>query len=133
VEGKIKFSYPVIMLGKEVDGIYLEFKEGKVITARSEKGEDFLHSLLDIDENARYVGELGIGTNYNIKKFTKNLLFDEKIGGTIHIATGSAFPEAGGDNVSGVHVDMVCDMKKSGEIYADGELIYKQGKFINQP
>lgn len=133
VEGKIKFSYPVIVLGKEIDGIRLEFREGKVITARAEKGEDFLISLLDIDENSRYVGELGIGTNYNINKFTRNLLFDEKIGGTIHIATGSSFPEAGGDNDSGVHVDMVCDMKKSGEIYADGELIYKQGKFIDLP
>lgn len=133
VEGYIKISYPVILLGKEIDGIYLEFKEGKVVTARAEKGEDFLHSLLDIDENARYVGELGIGTNYNIKRFTRNLLFDEKIGGTIHIAMGNAFPEAGGDNFSGVHVDMICDMNKSGEIYADGELIYKQGKFLVQP
>lgn len=130
VEGHIKFSYPVILLGKEIDGIYIEFKEGKAVKAHADKGEDFLRSLLEIDEGARYCGEFGIGTNYSIKKFTKNILFDEKIGGTVHIATGNAFPEAGGENVSGVHVDMVCDMNKSGEIYADDELIYKHGKFI---
>ena len=133
VEGHIKFSYPVILLGKEINGIYLEFQDGKVVTAHADKGEDFLHSLLDIDEGSRYVGEFGIGTNYNIEKFTRNILFDEKIGGTIHIAIGNAFPEAGGDNVSGVHMDMVCDMKVSGEMYADGELVYKQGRFIKQP
>lgn len=133
VEGHIKFSYPVILLGKEIDGIYLEFCEGKVVTSHAEKGEDFLNSLLNIDEGSRYVGEFGIGTNYNIESFTRNILFDEKIGGTIHIAIGNAFLEAGGDNISGVHVDMVCDMRISGEIYADGELVYKHGRFINQP
>ncbi len=130
VEGHIRFSYPVITAGKEIDGIFLQFKEGKVIKATASKGEDFLHSLLDVDEGSRYLGEIGIGTNEHIKQFTKNILFDEKIGGTIHTAIGNAFQEAGGDNQSSIHIDMICDMKSCGEIFADDKLVYSKGRFV---
>jgi len=131
VEGYISYSYPVVAVGREINGIWLEFKDGKVVKAAADKGEDFLHSLLDIDDGSRYLGEIGIGTNYNIKRFTRNILFDEKIGGTIHTAIGNSFTEAGGDNQSGIHLDMVCDMQDHGKIYADGKLIYRSGKFVD--
>jgi aminopeptidase len=130
VEGYISYSYPVVAVGKEINGIRLEFNNGKVVKAAADKGEDFLNSLLDIDDGSRYLGEIGIGTNYNIKRFTRNILFDEKIGGTIHTAIGNSFAEAGGDNQSGIHLDMVCDMQNQGEIYVDDKLIYRNGKFL---
>jgi aminopeptidase len=131
VEGYIRFSYPGIFNGKEIEDIKLEFKEGKVVKATAAKGEDLLSALLDIDAGARTLGEFAIGTNYGIQKFTKNMLFDEKIGGTIHAAIGAVPAETGGTNQSGIHWDMLCNMSDGGEIYADGELIYKDGKFIN--
>ncbi|SHH25629.1 Leucyl aminopeptidase (aminopeptidase T) [Caloranaerobacter azorensis DSM 13643] len=130
VEGYIRFSYPGIFVGKEIEDIRLEFKEGKVVKATAAKGEDLLHALLDTDEGARYLGEIAIGTNYGIQKFTKNMLFDEKMGGTVHAAIGAAPKETGGNNESGIHWDMLCDMKNGGRIYADGELFYKDGKFL---
>ncbi len=130
VNGKIRFSFPGIYAGKEVEDIRLEFKDGKVINASAAKGEDLLNSLLDTDEGSRFLGEVAIGTNYGITKFTKNILFDEKIGGTVHLAIGSGFSETGGTNESGVHWDMICDMRAEGKIYADGELIYEKGAFI---
>ncbi len=132
VEGCIKFSFPGIYMGKEIEDIRLEFSNGKVVKASAAKGEDLLLALLDTDEGARYVGEIAIGTNYGIKKFTKNMLFDEKIGGTVHAAIGSAPKETGGKNQSGIHWDMLCDMKEHGEIYADNELFYKKGQFIKE-
>jgi len=89
-----------------------------------------LHALLDTDPGARFVGEVAVGTNFGIQKFTRNMLFDEKIGGTVHLAIGASYPESGGKNQSGIHWDMLCDMRQGGEIYADGELIYKDGKFL---
>ena len=108
----------------------LIFKDGKVVEAKASKGQNLLLQLLETDEGARYVGEIAVGTNHNITQFTKNMLFDEKIGGTIHLAIGRSLPESGGVNKSSIHWDMVCDMKDGGEIYADDELIYKNGKFI---
>jgi len=130
VEGKIRFTYPAIYAGREVKDVFLTFEKGRIITAKAEKGEDFLTSILEQDEGAKYVGEISIATNYSITKFTKNILFDEKIGGTIHLAIGASIQETGGKNIAAIHWDMVCDMKECGEIYADGKLIYKNGKFI---
>lgn len=130
VNGQIRFTYPAIHMGNEVEDIVLTFKDGKVVNATAKKGEEFLKKMLATDEGASMVGEIAVGTNYNIKRFTKNILFDEKLGGTIHLAVGASLPEAGGLNQSGIHWDIICDMKDGGEIYADGELIYKDGKFI---
>jgi len=130
VEGHIRFSYPGIYMGKEIEDIRLQFKNGKVVKASAAKREDLLLTLLDTDEGSRFLGEIAVGTNYGIQEFTKNMLFDEKIGGTVHAALGSAPKETGGKNESGIHWDMLCDMKNGGEIYADGELIYKDGKFL---
>jgi aminopeptidase len=129
VEGKIRFTYPAIYLGREVRGISLQFKNGKVVKASAEKGEDLLHSLLNLDEGARTLGEFAFGNNYRIQRFTKMILFDEKIGGTIHCALGASYPETGGKNVSAFHWDMICDMRQ-GRVYADDKLIYENGKFI---
>ncbi len=130
VEGKIRFSFPGIYSGKEIEDIRLKFEDGKVVKASAAKGEELLHSLLDTDEGSRYVGEVAVGCNKGIKEFSRNMLFDEKIGGTIHLALGRSYPETGGKNISTIHWDMLCDMKDGGEIYADGELIYRDGEFI---
>jgi len=130
INGHINFSYPGIYMGKEVDDIRLEVKDGKVIRATAKKGEDLLKSLLETDAGASFFGEVAIGTNYGIGKFTRNMLFDEKLGGTVHMAVGDSMPEAGGKNRSSLHWDMLCDMHDGGTIHADGELFYKDGKFI---
>ncbi len=129
VNGWVCFHYPTIYAGREVTDVELWFENGKVVKEKAAKGEELLTSLLNTDPGARYLGELGIGTNYEIKRFTKNMLFDEKLGGTIHLAVGGSFPEAGGKNESGIHWDMLCDMH-DGEISVDGELFYKNGSFL---
>lgn len=129
VEGCMRFSFPGIYAGQEIEDIRLQFREGKVVDATAARGETLLHALLDTDPGARVVGELGIGTNPGIDRFTRNMLFDEKISGTVHLAIGSGFPETGGRNVSGIHWDMLCDLREGGEIYADGRLIYRSGAF----
>jgi len=128
-DGTIRFTFPGIRAGKEVEDMKLTFKEGKVVKASAVKGNDILQETLKID-GADRIGELGIGTNYGIKRFTKNMLFDEKMGGTIHIALGASIPQTGGLNKSAIHWDILKDMKKDGEIYADGKLFYKNGKFM---
>lgn len=130
IDGYITFSFPGIYAGKEIENIYFEVEKGKVVKATASKGEDLLKALLDTDEGSCFFGEVAIGTNYGIKKFTRNMLFDEKIGGTIHMAIGDSMLEAGGKNRSAIHWDMLCDMRESGEIYADGELFYKNGEFV---
>lgn len=130
INGFITFSFPGIYSGKEIEGIKLEVENGKVIKATAQKGEDLLLALLATDEGSSFYGEVAIGTNYGIKQFTRNMLFDEKIGGTIHMAIGDSMPEAGGKNRSTVHWDMLCDMRKGGKILADGELFYENGEFI---
>lgn len=129
VNGHIRFSFPGIYLGREIEDIRLTFSDGKVVAARAEKGEDLLQTILDTDEGSRFVGEVAMGTNYGIKHFTRNMLFDEKIGGTIHLALGNGYPETGSKNQSAIHWDLLCDMRTGGEILADGELIYKDGTF----
>lgn len=130
VNGWIYFTYPAITGGREVEGIRLEFENGKVVKASAEKNEEYLMMMLDMDEGSRTLGEFAIGTNYGIQKFTKSILFDEKIGGSIHLAIGAGFEEAGSKNVSAVHWDMICDMKTESEIFVDGELFYKDGQFV---
>lgn len=130
--GYITFSFPGIYAGREVEGIRLEVKDGKVVKATAAKGEDLLLELLKTDEGASRFGEVAIGTNYNIREITRNMLFDEKIGGTVHMALGDSMPEAGGKNHSVIHWDMLCDMRTGGKIYADGELFYENGNFIEK-
>lgn len=127
--GTVRFTYPVIVAGREVEDITLTFKDGKVIKATAVKGDELLQQMLKI-EGADRIGEVAIGTNYDITQFTKNMLFDEKMGGTIHVALGASIPESGGLNKSAIHWDILKDMKKEGEIYADKKLFYKNGKFL---
>ena len=129
VDGWVRYSYPAIHGGREVEDIELWFEDGKVIREKASKGQEMLTALLNTDDGSRYLGEWGIGTNYGIQRFTKNMLFDEKIGGTIHFAVGFGYPESGSQNESGIHWDMLCDMAES-EITIDGELFYKDGKFM---
>jgi aminopeptidase len=128
--GWVRYTYPAIHKGREVEGIYLEFKDGKVVKATAEKNEDFMLSEIDVDKGARYLGEFAIGTNYGIKKFTKSILFDEKIGGSFHMALGAGYPETGSVNKSSIHWDMICDIQQDSEIRVDGDLLYKDGEFI---
>ena len=130
VEGHIRFSFPGIFNGNEIEDIKLTFEKGKVVKATAAKGEELLKQILDTDAGAKFVGEIAVGTNHNIKSFTRNMLFDEKIGGTAHLAVGRSIPESKGKNVSAIHWDMLCDMSNGGEIFADDELIYENGKFL---
>jgi aminopeptidase len=129
VNGWVRFAYPAIYSGREVIDVELWFEDGKIVKEKAGKGQEMLTGLLNTDEGSRYLGELGIGTNYAIQRFTKNMLFDEKIGGTIHLAVGAGFPEVNGKNQSSIHWDMLCDMAQS-EIRLDGDLFYKDGKFV---
>ena len=136
VNGVVKYSFPAVHLGREVHDIALTFEKGRVIDAKASKNEDFLIQMLDQDEGARGLGEIAIGTNYNITRYTKNTLFDEKIGGTFHAAVGAGSPETGNTNESGLHWDMVCDLRPSdgpgsgGTITVDGEVISRDGRFV---
>jgi aminopeptidase len=129
VNGTIRFTFPGIVSGREVEDIKLSFKDGKVVKASAAKGDELLQQLLKVEGTER-VGETAIGTNYGITKFTKSMLFDEKMGGTVHMALGNSYPESGGKNESAIHWDILKDMKKDGEIYADDKLFYKNGKFL---
>ena len=129
VNGWVRFNYPAIYEGQEVIDVELWFEDGKVVKEKASKGEDLLTSLLNSDPGARFLGEWGIGTNYGIQRFTKNMLFDEKMGGTIHFAVGIGYPETGSVNESAIHWDMLCDMTQS-EIIIDGDQFYKDGKVI---
>jgi len=130
-QGVVCYSFPAVYGGREVDGIRLEFRDGHVVDASASKGEDFLLTMLDQDPGARILGEIALGTNYSIQQYTKNTLFDEKIGGTFHAAVGTAYPETGGRNESGLHWDMVCDLHSGGQVFADGRLISENGRFLD--
>ena len=129
VNGTIYFDYPTVFMGHEVAGVTLNVSEGKVISWQAEKGKEFLDHIFTID-GARYFGEVAIGTNYQIQKPTKNILFDEKIGGSVHMALGQSYKQTGGLNKSPIHWDLISNMKDGGEIWADHRLIYKNGKFL---
>jgi aminopeptidase len=128
--GWVKFSYPAIYQGQVVEGVELMFEKGRVISAKAEVGEQLLLSMVDSDEGSHYLGEFAIGTNFEINRFTQDLLFDEKIGGTFHTALGAGYPETGSRNTSSIHWDMICDLRKDSEMRADGKVIYRNGKFI---
>lgn len=130
VNGTVEFNLRTVYGGREVNGVKLEFKDGKVVAASAEKNEDFLLTQLDLDDGSRFLGEFAIGTNWDIQDVTGSTLFDEKIGGTLHMALGRSIPDTKGVNVSAVHWDMVHDMKDGGEIYIDGELFYRAGEFM---
>ncbi|MBN1956381.1 MAG: aminopeptidase [Anaerolineae bacterium] len=130
VEGWVRFTYPAITDGREVEGVELWFEGGKVVKATAKKGQEFLLQMLDTDAGSRYLGEFAVGTNDGIQRFTKNILFDEKIGGSFHMAVGASYPETGGQNESAIHWDMICDMRDGGEIYVDDELFYRSGEFM---
>jgi aminopeptidase len=133
VNGIVKFTYPAIKDGQEVDGVGLEFKQGVVVQGTAEKNQGMLNAMLDTDQGARRAGELGFGTNYRITRFTKNIIFDEKIGGTIHLAVGAGYPESGSKNKSGIHWDMLVDMRPhvgGGRILLDGRTVQENGKFL---
>ncbi|MEM9545568.1 MAG: aminopeptidase [Bacteroidota bacterium] len=129
VNGFVHFSYPSIFMGTEVAGISLEVRDGNVIKWSAEQGSEILDQVFEVD-GARRFGEVAIGTNYNIQRATKNILFDEKIGGTIHMAVGQSYKQTGGLNESSIHWDMIAEMKNGGQIYADGKLIYENGVFL---
>ena len=130
VNGWVRFTHPCILMGKEVSGVELHFEEGKVVKASAEKNEDFLLSMLDMDQGSRYLGEFAIGTNLRINRFIKKILYDEKIGGTIHMALGQGYPITGSLNKSAIHWDMICDMRDGGQIIVDGDLFYDSGEFV---
>jgi aminopeptidase len=132
-EGEIRFSFPAIFHGRGVEDVRLRFEGGRVVHAEAKTANDYLQSLLDMDEGARILGELAFGLNYEIDRFTRDILFDEKIGGTLHLALGSSFKKLGGRNESGLHWDMICDLRSEGEVYADGELVWKAGQFLHEP
>ncbi len=130
VEGTVHYSFPAVYNGREVQGVRLRFKAGRVVDASADRNEEFLLKMIDQDAGGRTLGEVAIGTNYSIQQFTKDTLFDEKIGGTFHAALGAAYPESGGKNKSGLHWDMVCELRSGGIIRLDGKPISKNGRFL---
>jgi len=127
--GWVRFTYPAIHRGTEVEGVELEFKAGRVVKASARKNEAYLLAMLDTDPGARFIGEFAIGSNYAIQRFTKSILFDEKIGGSFHMAVGAGYPETGSHNESTIHWDFICDMRDNSEILVDGERFYQNGRF----
>jgi aminopeptidase len=128
--GWVKFTYPANYGGTSVEGAELTISNGRVVTAKAAKNEEFLVRTLDVDAGSRYIGEFAIGTNFDIQRFTGNILFDEKIGGSFHMAFGAGYPETGSINKSAIHWDMICDLRTDSEILVDGELFYKNGQFV---
>jgi aminopeptidase len=130
VNGWVRYTYPAVYQGRVVEGVELQFADGKVISASASKNQDFLLQMLDTDPGARYVGEFAIGTNFEIDRFTRSILFDEKIGGSFHMALGAGYPETGSQNKSNIHWDMICDLRQDAEISVDGEVLYRNGEFL---
>lgn len=129
-EGYVSFDMPAITHGRSVEGIRLQFENGKVVDATATKNEEFLISQLDVDDGARYLGEFAFGTHFGIQQFTGQILFDEKIGGTVHMAVGAGYPETGNTNESAVHWDMICDLRKGGRVEVDGEPFLVDGSYL---
>ena len=130
LNGWVKYTYPAITQGRVVEGIRLTFKQGQVVSATSRTNQEFLNQMIETDDGSRFVGEFAIGTNFQIDRFTGNILFDEKIGGTFHMALGAGYPETGSRNKSMIHWDMICDLRTDSEIIVDGEVVYRNGDFI---
>jgi aminopeptidase len=130
VEGTVRFSYPSSVQGREVEDIRLWFEGGKVVRATAARNQEYLERMLDADDGARRLGEFAFGTNAGIQRFTKNILFDEKIGGTVHMAIGAGYPESGSQNQSAIHWDMICDLREAGEVTVDGEPFMRAGRIL---
>ena len=128
--GTVAFSYPLIVGGRELDGVRLTFENGRVVKSEARTGQEFLQRMLEVDPGASVLGEFAIGTNYRVRQFTRQILFDEKIGGTCHMALGMGYPDTGSVNQSAIHWDIVRDLRGGGEIMADGEVIYRDGEFL---
>jgi aminopeptidase len=128
--GEIYFAFPSVFQGQVVEDVRLRFEEGRVVHAEASSGEDYLQALIATDEGSAVLGEVAFGLNYEIDRFTRDILFDEKIGGTMHVALGGGFDEAGTRNKSDLHWDLICDLRREGEVYADGELVWKAGTFL---
>lgn len=131
VEGTIHFTFPATMRGRQAEDVRLRFEGGEVVQATAGRGEDFLREMIGIDDGGRRVGEFAFGLNDAVTEYTGSVLLDEKIGGTVHLALGRSVPGTGGENVSALHWDMVCDLRRGGEVYADGELVYRDGAFLD--
>jgi aminopeptidase len=131
VEGTIRFSFPAIIRGRQAEDVVLRFERGEVVEATARRGEAFLREMIGMDDGARRPGEFAFGVNRAVTEYTGSLLLDEKIGGTVHLALGQSVPGTGGQNVSALHWDMVCDLRQGGEVYADGELVYRDGAFLD--
>ena len=129
--GHIRFGFPGVFEGREVADVQLRFEGGRVTSSEAGRGAEFLERLLRMDDGASVLGEVAFGLNYGIERFTRNTLLDEKIGGTIHVALGAAFTELGGLNDSRLHWDLICDLRRDGEVHADGELVWKDGRFLD--
>jgi aminopeptidase len=127
--GWIHFTFPAVSRGVEVDGVKLRFEDGQVLEAHADKNQDFLQEMLHVDSGASFLGEFAFGLNYGVQKYTKNILFDEKIGGTFHIAFGAGYPQTGSKNKSAIHWDMICDLRQESEVLLDGKMIFKDGEF----
>jgi aminopeptidase len=130
LEGWVRFTYPAIYQGRAVEGVELRFERGQVVQASSKTNQEFLLQMLATDAGAKYAGEFAVGTNFQIDRFTRNILFDEKLGGTIHIALGASYPDTGGQNRSMIHWDMICDMRQGSEIRVDGVVVVRDGKLV---
>jgi len=131
-DGEVSFAFPALFHGREVAGIRLRFEDGAVVEAEAARGQEYLDVLLAMDDGARRLGEVAFGMNYEVDRFTQNTLFDEKIGGTMHFALGAGFADVGSQNESALHWDLVCDLREDGEVYADGELVWRAGRFLEQ-
>jgi aminopeptidase len=129
-EGRVRFDIPSGPPGRHVRGVELEFRAGEIVSARADEGDEHLQAALATDDGARFLGELGVGTNFGIDRPVGAILFDEKIGGTVHLAIGRSYPETGGKNQSAVHWDLICDLRRGGRITADGEVVQQDGKFV---
>jgi len=130
VHGHVSFTYPACYRGREVEGVQLRFEDGRVVKACAGKNEELLHKMLDTDEGARRLGEFAFGCNPGVRRFTRNILFDEKMDGTVHMALGFAYPESGGSNTSAIHWDMVCDLRDGGRVTVDGDLFARDGQIV---
>jgi aminopeptidase len=131
VEGTIRFTFPATVRGRMAEDVRLRFEGGEVVEATARRGEEFLREMIGMDAGARRAGEFAFGLNEAVTDYTGSLLLDEKIGGSVHLALGRSVPGTGGENMSGLHWDMVCDLRRGGEVYADGELVYRDGGFLD--
>src|SRR5215467_6507534 len=128
--GEITFDIPASFDGRAIEEVHLVFRDGKVIEASARAGQEYLDQMLELDAGARYLGEFAFGNNPRVNRGTKNVLFDEKMGGTIHMALGNSYPETGGLNQSSLHWDMVCDLRHSGEVWIDDTVFLENGKIV---